>query len=450
MGSSLKTYLLKGFDIEQTQKIIKSLQFVFAQKKLDCSAEIIERLNITLGTNDFLILFIDDIVLNQLINDATNKQFLMNKDFRNNQLLIVTEDLNISQLPEYLHYFPVFSLQSENNYTNDETDLTPTFINRSNLFDVINDLVLFIKQTKLPQNPEQLTIYIGPFDDNTTFEYQKVTRELLHRNFKLVPEVSNPTAKDLINNQDYLLEMLRNSDFAIHFIGHHSLAEYPEHISPVLKINQITANFCSSPEGNTLQRIIYVPAETPETPELVVQKIVQFKSDAQSLINAELLQTPIEKLKEIILQKVSELAAPLEPSNLELKPNSEVYFLYPPGAEELSKAYEDWMNKHQITFTISQANLDQLELLHYHQNQLTTAEGVLILHNGNQHWLERKLSDLIKAPGWGRKKPYRFITICGQKMETNHLTKLNHCPIYFINEPTEMEQLALHKFLATK
>src|SRR3989339_227474 len=450
MGASLKSYLLKGFDKEHTQKILKTLQYVFIQKKMDCQTEIIDRLNVTLGTDDFLILFIDDIVLNQLINDATNKQFLVKKEFRNNQLLIVTEDLNISQLPDYLHYFPVFSMQSESNFSEEESESINTNINRSHLFDVINDVVLFIKQTKLPQNQENLTIYIGPFDDNTTFEYQKVTRELLHRNFKIVPEVSNPTAKDLINNQEYLLEMLRNADFAIHFIGHNSLANYPEQMSPVLQINQITANFCSSPEGETLQRIIYVPAETPETPEIVAQKILQFKSDAQSLTNAELLQTPIEKLKEIILQKVTELAAPLEQEELESVQASDVYFMYPPGAETPSKEYEDWMKNHHISFSLSQVNLDQLELLHYHQKQLTTVQGVLIFHHGNQHWLERKLSDLIKAPGWGRKMPFRFIAICGQKIDTNHLSKLNNYPIYFIAGPSNMEQLALHELLATK
>jgi len=452
MNISIKTYILNGFDKAQTLQVEKTLQFISNKKQVKNQTEIIDKLNITLGTNDFLIVFLDELTLNTLIHDPVSQTFFNKKDFLSNQVIIVLDDLKIIEIPEYFHLFPVFSLSTFDNSTfNDEEEWSPKGNNTSQLTEILNDIVHFIIRTKYPQaNNDAITFYVGPFDDSTTIEYQKITRELLHRKFNIVPEVANPSAKELIDNQEYLLEMLRNADFAIHFIGHQSIVDFPEKISPAIKINQITADFCSTIDGQNLQRIIYVPAENSETSDMVEQKISQFKSNTHSLLNAELIQTPIEKLKEIVLQKIKELSIPITHSVIDENKDKDVYFIYPSEEENQITPFCEWFKQENISYSLSQINLDQLELLQYHQKQLSSCQGVVIYNSGNSQWLERKLSDIVKAPGWGRKHRFRFIIVCGKELTGDQLKKIQHHEIEFFKDESALKKYNIKELLSIK
>ena len=55
---------------------------------------------------------------------------------------------------------------------------------------------------------------------------------------------------------------------------------------------------------------------------------------------------------------------------------------------------------------------DEAELREYHEENLRTCDGVLILHGlANECWLRRKIRELQKSPGLGRSKPKPDITI---------------------------------------
>jgi hypothetical protein len=49
---------------------------------------------------------------------------------------------------------------------------------------------------------------------------------------------------------------------------------------------------------------------------------------------------------------------------------------------------------------------DEAEIREYHEENLTLCDGVLIFYgSGTELWLQRKLRELQKAPGYGRTKP---------------------------------------------
>ena len=56
---------------------------------------------------------------------------------------------------------------------------------------------------------------------------------------------------------------------------------------------------------------------------------------------------------------------------------------------------------------------DEAEVREYHEENLVHCDGVLILYGAaNQLWLQRKLRELQKAPGYGRTKPPPPVAIC--------------------------------------
>lgn len=414
MDITIRTYVLQVFDEEQAQRIKNIVQYLSKKNGLQNQTQILKKLPLSLEPDDYLILFTDELSAGMLTRDKDNQKFFIDKKFRNNQVLVILDDVSTDSLPAYLHQLPIFALSNYNeSWENELLDTETQGIAKSNLIESLNDVIQFIKRTKQASNPDRPTVFIGPFDDNTTYEYQKLTRELLCRHYNIVPEIANPTAKELIENPEYLKQLLQKADLAIHFIGHKSLLDFPEKVSAALQINSITADFCKTSDGTSLNRTVYIPSQTDDSPEMLELKISQFKSNAHSLTHAELVQTPIEKFKEIILEKITEIDAPLSQKNVEAFSETDVYFIYPPGAEQMVSEYFNWFEKHQVNFKTSQVDLDQLALLHYHQNQLTRCNKVIIYHTDNPNWFEQKVSDLIKSPGWGRNRPFDWIAICG-------------------------------------
>lgn len=407
MSKIFNINILKGLDANESDLLAKALEYVCKQVNINANVKIISSLDINLKENDFVLLHLDELTLNKLVEQANNKDFFTSKTNLSRQILLMLDDVKMDSLPEYLHYLPTFEIVfSELNLFGNEGKS----VKQTTIIQVIHDIVLFINEVN-DQDSDKITIFIGPSDDNTTIEYQKIVRELLHRNHHLLPKILNPTAKEIIHNPEILNAMLDKAELCIHFLGHSSIEEYPETVSPAMKVNELVAQYC---EGNPkIKRIIYVPAEDGNTAELTRLKTVQFKSNIKALQSAELVQTPIEKFKDIVLTKINQIIAPDSKASENAKEESLLYFIYAPGEDGRVGGIMDWFNKNNIKFNESQVDLDQLALLAYHQKKLQSCSGVVIYAHGNKSWLTRKMSDLLKAPGWGRDKKFEFKTIIG-------------------------------------
>jgi hypothetical protein len=56
---------------------------------------------------------------------------------------------------------------------------------------------------------------------------------------------------------------------------------------------------------------------------------------------------------------------------------------------------------------------DESEIREYHEENLRLCDGVLIFYGAaNELWLQRKLRELQKAPGYGRTKPKPATGVC--------------------------------------
>lgn len=443
MAKSTKINILKGLDSNESEQLASAFQFVCNKVKVDADINIINALSVELASNGFIILYLDEITLDQLVNQPKIQDFFVSKAYKNTNILLMLEDIGVSQLPDYLHYFPAFELFSNSQGNTNES----RNVKRATFVQVVHDMVLYIKE--INQNKSgTLTIFIGPSDDNTTIEYQKIIRELLHRNHHLIPKILNPSAKEILDNPKAIDEMLSDADLCIHFIGHSSINQYPEKVSPAMKVNELVANYCD--RNDKIQRIIYVPDEDENTLENVRLKILQFKSNLKALKSAELVQTPVEKFKHIVLTKIQELVSPKDVENDSGVVEDDLYFIYAPGQEKNVTSVTKWLEAQNVKFSISQVDLDQLALLKYHQNQLKKCNGVLIFSHGNKEWLSRKLSDILKAPGWGRKKAFNFKVVIGEdKNIIQQLTQVaNSIQFIEMNNAAALDELK--KVIQTK
>lgn len=412
MSTPFNTFIYNTLDSEQAKELETAFSFVAGQLKLLSQSKIITSFNIDLKPSDRVIVLLDEMLLAKLSEDANAINFFQDKSINNHQVIIITEDVDLNHLPAYLQQFPVFSFQNTDKSFETEGEFEQESY-KWGFVQVSYDILQYFK-TINNQSDNLPVVFVGPADGNTQMEHQKIIRELLHRNFKVMPLIQNPLASQLIENSDFLMDLLNQSILAIHFISHESLANYPDKQSAALIVNKMVAEFCQQTTHNKLQRIVYVPDETEETADEVSQKIIQFKSDVQLLKDAEMVQTPVEKFKNIVLLKLYNAVNPPK-SKLGTEHPDDIYFIYPPGELCAVEKYFKWLDKEKIKYSHSQIDLDQLDLLDYHQNKLVNCKGVIIYNNGNKEWLWRKLSDIKKAPGWGRKVPYHLKVICGEK-----------------------------------
>jgi len=420
MGIVSKISILKGIDDNETQKLKKAVEFVFQQSGLKTNIEIANKLLANNDPKNYVFIAIDELSLSKLVNDADIVSVLKSKTIDKKQIILILDDVRCSLLPDYLLYFPAFELRIPEIIDTEEYS-NKAVLKSTALIQTIYDIALYLKNIN-SDSTEKLTIYIGPSDDSTTFEYQKITRELLHRNHNILPTIQNPSAKEIIENQDLLIEMLTQADLSIHFIGHQSIEQYPEKVSPAMRVNEMVAEFCRSNFKKKLSRVIYVPDETEHTTEQIKIKIAQFKSDINILKNAELVQTPVEKLKSIILAKMEELSDK-SLSDQQLNQTSDLYLIYTKESETEARQIIEKLKFKGIHYSSSMVDLDHVALLNYHQNQLKTCSGVIVVDNGNSDWLARKFSDIVKAPGWGRKNPFKLKMLIGNIDEAQIKTK---------------------------
>ncbi len=422
MNLNINTYILKGFNEKQQQLFIDVLNYISKNNEINNTVKQIDNLDVELKEDDFLIFIIDEFTLSRFVADFDLKSFFENKIYSANRIILILDGVNFTQLPEYMQFFRFFILSSYDELEDENIELSKIADYR--IVEIVTDIIFFIKKIKKGLQKNIHTVYICPADDNTTLEYQKIIRELLHREYNMLPEIVNPKINNLKSETKEVEKLLKKTDLSIHFIGHKSLIDYPEKESYALKINNIAAGFCQTKNDNNLQRIVYVPPENEYSDELLIQKISQFKNDIKALYNAELIQTPVEKFKDVVLQKLHDLNKKQLKQKTEIIQNDDIYFIYPPDCKTETDKIQKQLLANGITVAKSQVDFDQLELLNYHQNKLTTCKGVIIFYdNKNKDWLSRKLSDIKKAPGWGRKTPFKVKILCGingkQKLTDN-------------------------------
>jgi hypothetical protein len=414
MDKQVEIRILQGVDKNFTQKISQSLDFLIDRIKFPASVKIEESLSVESNFEGHLILYIDILGLEKLSQNQVNINILSKFQEKQGKVIVIFEDIYLSQIPDYLSKAHTYFLSSPED--NPDGDGSVNKNNNTTLITVLHDIAHYIK-TIHTQNKDSFSIYFGTPDIDIFNIYQNILRETIHRGHNFLPVAINPTGKQQMSDKTQLWADLKKCHLSIHMISHQALAQYPEKYGPSLEINRQVAEYCNQPGSEHLKRIIFVPAEDESTNEQFIRKIAMFKNDSSNLKNAELVQIPVEKLKNIIQSKYYDWCHPDEKKVNSFSEDQAVYFIFPPGYEEKVEPYITWFDKNNILYNRSQIGLDQLDLLRYHQEMLKTCQGVIIYYDGNEEWLSRKISDLKKSPGWGRLKPFSFKVICGEPIE---------------------------------
>jgi hypothetical protein len=249
------------------------------------------------------------------------------------------------------------------------------------------------------------------------------------------------TTYDLREQREAIRRDLQQRGYTVRPIGTLSLvaSEFREAVREDLarcrmSVHLIGRNYGIVPEGGTLSileiqnelaiersakepfsRLLWIPPGLQIDDERQRKVIDRIRMDPRLQDGADLLETFLEDLRTAIqdrlsnLEKTSEISAP----PVEVDGNlGRIYLIYDQRDSDAASPWAEFLFDQKLEVIHPVFDGDEAEIREYHDENLRTCDGALILYGAaNECWLRRKLRELQKSAGYGRTKPPASIAI---------------------------------------
>jgi hypothetical protein len=159
-------------------------------------------------------------------------------------------------------------------------------------------------------------------------------------------------------------------------------------------------------EDERFLRLIWLPNAQQATDPRQIDVINQVRVDQRIQERADLLETSFEDLRTTVQDWLKrEPKAAVQPAAAPGRV-PQLYLMADQRDAELIHPWADALFDQQVEVIRPLFAGDEAEIREYHEENLTLCDGVLIFYgSGTELWLQRKLRELQKAPGYGRTKP---------------------------------------------
>jgi hypothetical protein len=251
-------------------------------------------------------------------------------------------------------------------------------------------------------------VYLAPTTSDLSEAYDKIRRELLERNCRVLPSGDLPL-HDTAALKNRVLADLGLCKFSVHLIG----AKYgfvPEdETHSLIEIQHELASEFSRNDG--LSRLIWLPPGL-QTPDERQQKFIHaLRTGAYVQARADLLETPLEELKSSILAKLRNGKTNGATTTVSTGP-ARIYLICCEQDRETVAPLEDYLYAQGFEVELPAFEGDETQLREAHQDKLMLCEAALIYGGAiTDAWLGSKKADLQKVFGWGRQQPLKAAAI---------------------------------------
>ena len=304
-------------------------------------------------------------------------------------------DPDSGEIKEYSSYF---SAEAERQYWMEIVDLS---------YDIAETLAI-LKQGSSASVVKSLlspkVVYLAEAGHDLSVERNIITRELQRNGYTVRPAQTLPgTAGEL---ERIVRRDLEECSMSIHLIGN-NYGEIPEGSSrSVADLQHIIAAEKSQEarkKNTTFQRLIWISPNLSHTSERQKSFIETIKRDVELQEGAEILETPLEDFKNIIRE---ELLEAIDRKAVKETGGRAIYLLYDKGDQDEIKRYADLIEQCGFPVLMPTFAGEPLDQRLKHVENLRTLDGAVIYKGkSNEQWVRMKALDLMKAPGFGRKKP---------------------------------------------
>ena len=281
-------------------------------------------------------------------------------------------------------------------------------------YDIQNLISLFDKKIKKEiTNESGKTIYLA--EGGSDQKYRNIIkRELQRYGYKILPD--QPLPRNAKNLESTVRKYLDKSSFSIHLMDKGEVAQSTEN-SIVDIQNTIAADYNktsrsvnSNHHNPDFSRLIWISPEIKMVNEKQNIQVDKLKLDAEAVDGAEVVQTPLEVFKTIIHDKARKKNSKQDQKMItpNQKSKQEIYIIHTFENLDHTISIAQYLSKEgfNVFTTVFEGNI--VDVINTHREHLVSCDAAIIYYGkGNEQWLQSKLTDLKKAPGFGRTQPMK-------------------------------------------
>ena len=304
-------------------------------------------------------------------------------------------DLESGEFREYSDYF---SAEAERQYWMEIVDLS---------YDIC-DILQLLKNEAVDPPVKNLfkrkTVYLAETGHDLSVQRTIITRELQRHGYAVLPNQTLPgNAADI---ESVVRRDLNECSMSIHMIGN-VYGEIPEGSDrSIVDIqNKIAAEKSQPAKGNKdeFSRLIWISPNLIHTSERQKSFIETIRHDAEAQEGAEILQTPLEDFKNIMREELSDAN---ERKVMVETGGRAIYLMHDKVDHQDINPYKSIIEQAGFNVLMPMFEGKLLELRQKHIENLRALDAAIIFKGkANDQWVRMKALDLLKAPGFGRKKP---------------------------------------------
>lgn len=293
-----------------------------------------------------------------------------------------------------------------------------------------------------PDVPRDNTVYLASTGVDMVIRRDIIKRELIRHGYKVLPQRTLP--KDVALLEQQVKEDLANCRLSIHLVGEDygykpegsdfSVVDIQNRIAAAHTQEMLEHNETAM-EKRPFSRLIWVSPDLNNVSERQKIFIENLKSDAGATEEAEVLQTPLSDLKAIIREEL--VTGGRFKKRMENEARSrhdgqdgKVIYLIQDKRDtgEIATIKNCLEEKGYLVVTPSyEGDLKNIRDAH-HENLRICDASIIYFGGTGESWIKTKLQDLLKAPGFGRKKSMRAKAVYfedDKEVDLDHYKKNN-------------------------
>ncbi len=303
-------------------------------------------------------------------------------------------------------YSDFFSIEAEKQYWMKMVDLA---------YDIHEALVVLKEgdsKSEVKNIYKRKTIYLAETGHDLSVQRNIIKRELLRHGYVVLPNHTLPTNINEVERS--IKKDLEDCTLSIHLIGS-AYGEIPEggDRSIVDLQNKLAAESAVAKRQTKQEfsRLIWIAQNLKNASDRQKAFIETLKRDTEAQEGAEIMQNPLEDFKNIVRE---ELLDSQDRVRLEESSGKSIYLVHDRVDSMEVKPFQEAIEKSGFKVLSPAFEGDLLEVRKRHIENLKTFDAAIIFKGKvNDQWVRMKVLDLLKAPGFGRKKPIQGKALVG-------------------------------------
>jgi hypothetical protein len=297
-------------------------------------------------------------------------------------------------------YSDFFSQEAEKQYWMKMVDLA---------YD-IHEALMILKEGELKTEVKNIfkrkTIFLAETGHDISVQRNIIKRELQRHGYIILPKNTLPTSLEDVER--IVRRDLEDSSLSIHLVGS-AYGEIPEGSDrSIVDIqNRIAAEVSMAKRQNNQEfsRLIWIAQNLKNASDKQKAFIETLKRDTEAQEGAEILQNPLEDFKNIVREELLEAQ---DRRKADETGGKSIYLVHDKIDDNEVKPYKEILEKAGFKVLSPAFEGELLEVRKQHIDNLRNFDGAIIFKGKvNDQWVRMKVLDLLKAPGFGRKKPIK-------------------------------------------